>query len=513
VRGHPDIAVDLGTTNTLVYVRGRGIVLSEPSLVAVRTETRRVCAVGADAEQLLGRSVGSMTGFRPIRNGVITDFDLAVEMLQRFIRKACRRRRVHPHLLVAGVPTGATSVERRAVQEACLAAGVRDTRLIEEPMAAAIGAGLPVADPAGSLVVDFGGGTTEVALISLGEMVVWQSIRHGAEQLDEAIVRYLKREREVLISEQVAEEVKILIGSVFPADQDARVEVSSFDTRSALPKTSVLTSEEIRGALERPITRIIDTVKETLGRTPPELASDIMDRGIMLTGGGSLLKGLPERLREETQMPAYVAELPLTCVAAGSGAWLEERGQERGQVPPALGVSGPVTEPDRRALSSRRARTARPPLEVQTPRRVSDAGHTTPGAPAPASGRETAEEVIARAGADADAMLQRAARQARETLEAAQVDATETRKSAEREADQIRADARRQSEEMLASANSASSQLARDAEAMLREWRRLMGDARVAGEQLITVGERRLLERLREVSARRRSQAWRRRRR
>jgi rod shape-determining protein MreB and related proteins len=334
VRAHADIAVDLGATNTLVYVRGSGIVLCEPSLVAVDTQTNVVRAVGIDAERLLGRGVGSTTGVRPTRNGVITDFDLTVEMLRRFIRKACRSRWPHPRTAVMSVPSGASIVERRAVEEACLAAGVRHAYLIQEPMAAAIGAGLPVTEAAGSMVVDVGGDTTEVAVISLGEIVAWQSIRAGGEAFDEAIAKHLKRERELVIGQEVAEEVKLQVGSVFPDDEDLRVEVRGCDTRSSLPKTAVLTTEEIRGALERPVARIVDAVKQTLGRTPPQLASDLMDRGMILAGGGSLLRGLAERLRQETQMPAHVAELPLTCVAAGSGAWLEELKDQRVRKPP-----------------------------------------------------------------------------------------------------------------------------------------------------------------------------------
>jgi rod shape-determining protein MreB and related proteins len=247
-----DIAVDLGTTNTLVYVRGGGIVLSEPSLVAVESRTGDLRAIGIEAERLLEREAGSMSGARRLRDGVITDFDVAAEMLRRFIQKACRSRRAHPRIVVVGVPSGATGVEKRAVEEACLSAGARHAYLIEEPLAAAIGAGLPVAEAAGSLVVDIGGGTSEVALISLGEIVAWQSIRVGGDELDEAIIKHLNREHGLLIRQRTAEEAKLQIGSAFPNGGDVRVEVRGCDTRSALPKTVVLRSEEIRAALERP---------------------------------------------------------------------------------------------------------------------------------------------------------------------------------------------------------------------------------------------------------------------
>ena len=325
-----EIAVDLGTANTLVYVRGRGIVLAEPSLVAVKPGTRDVRAVGIRAERLLEREAGPITGVRPLRDGVISDFDLAAEMLKRFSGEVCGSPRAHPRMVV-GVPSGATCVARRAVEEACLRARASEVCVIEEPLAAAIGAGLPVAEAVGSLVVDIGGGITEVALISLGEIVAWQSIPVGGDALDEAIIKHLKREHGLLISQRTAEKVKRGIGSAFPNGEDAGVEVRACDARSAQPKTAMLTSEEVRGALERHVARIVEAVKEMLGRTPPELSSDILDRGIVLAGGGALLKGLEERLRQETQIPAQVAEFPLTCVAVGSGAWLKELHDGRSQ--------------------------------------------------------------------------------------------------------------------------------------------------------------------------------------
>src|SRR5271157_3863770 len=310
--GGRDMAVDLGTANTLVYVRGRGIVLSEPSVVAIDSRTGEVHAVGIEAKRMLGRTPGTIQAIRPLKDGVIADFDVTEEMLRHFIQKVHQNRWAHPRVVVC-VPSGVTGVEKRAVEEACLSAGARTAYLIEEPMAAAIGAGLPVGEPTGSMVVDIGGGTSEVAVISLGGIVVSQSIRVGGDEMDEAIINYAKREYKLLIGQQTAEELKLEIGSACVMAEELQAEIRGRDMVAGLPKTVVLTSEEIRQALEEP-----------LDRTPPELASDIMDRGIMLAGGGSLLQGLDERLREETQMPAHLAESPLTCVAVGSGRSLEE---------------------------------------------------------------------------------------------------------------------------------------------------------------------------------------------
>jgi len=314
--GGRDMAVDLGTANTLVYVRGRGIVLSEPSVVAVDSRTGEVHAVGIEAKRMLGRTPGTISAIRPLKDGVIADFEVTEQMLRHFIQKVHQNRWAHPRVVVC-VPSGVTGVEKRAVEEACLSAGARQAYLIEEPMAAAIGAGLPVGEPTGSMVVDIGGGTSEVAVISLGGIVVSQSIRVGGDELDEAIINYVKREYKLLIGQQTAEELKLEIGSAFPMPEELQAEIRGRDMVSGLPKTVVLTIEE-------PVSQIIDAVKETLDRTPPELASDIMDRGIMLAGGGSLLQGIEERLRHETQMPAHLAESPLTCVAVGSGRSLEE---------------------------------------------------------------------------------------------------------------------------------------------------------------------------------------------
>jgi rod shape-determining protein MreB len=321
--GGRDMAVDLGTANTLVYVRGRGIVLSEPSVVAIDSRQGEVHAVGIEAKRMLGRTPGTISAIRPLKDGVIADFDVTEQMLRHFIQKVHQSRWAHPRVVVC-VPSGVTGVEKRAVEEACLSAGARQAYLIEEPMAAAIGAGLPVGEPTGNMVVDIGGGTSEVAVISLGGIVVSQSIRIGGDELDDAIINYVKREYKLMIGQQTAEEVKLEIGSAFPLAEEVQAEIRGRDLVSGLPKTVVLTSEEVRTALEEPVQQIVDAVKETLDRTPPELSADIMDRGIMLAGGGALLQGLDERLRDETQMPAHLAESPLTCVAVGSGRSLEE---------------------------------------------------------------------------------------------------------------------------------------------------------------------------------------------
>jgi rod shape-determining protein MreB and related proteins len=317
------MAVDLGTANTLVYVRGRGIVLSEPSVVAIDHRTGEVHAVGAEAKRMLGRTPGTISAIRPLKDGVIADFDVTEQMLRHFIRKVSNNRWAHPRVVIC-VPSGVTGVEKRAVEEATYSAGARWTGLIEEPMAAAIGAGLPVAEPTGNMIVDIGGGTSEVAVISLGGIVVSQSIRVGGDELDEAIISYVKKEYKLLIGSQTSEEIKLEIGSANPLPTEEQAEIRGRDLVTGLPKTIVLSSDEVRTALEEPVLAIIDAIKATLDKTPPELASDIMDRGIMLAGGGSLLQGLAERLRNETQMPVHLAESPLTCVAVGSGKYLEE---------------------------------------------------------------------------------------------------------------------------------------------------------------------------------------------
>jgi len=321
--GGSDVAIDLGTANTLVYVRGRGIVLSEPSVVAVDQRTGEVHAVGSEAKRMLGRTPGTIAAIRPLKDGVIADFDVTEEMLRHFIQKVHQGRFAHPRVVVC-VPSGVTEVEKRAVVEACVSAGAKQAYLIEEPMAAAIGSGLPVGEPTGSMVVDIGGGTSEMAVISLGGIVVSKSIRVAGDEFDDAIVNYVKRDYKVLIGAQTAEEVKVQIGSACPLGEELQAEIRGRDLVSGLPKTVVLTSEEIRAALEEPLQQILGAVRETLDQTPPELASDIMDRGIMLAGGGSLMKGLVDRIRNETQMPVHLAESPLFCVAIGSGRSLEE---------------------------------------------------------------------------------------------------------------------------------------------------------------------------------------------
>jgi rod shape-determining protein MreB len=321
--GGRDIAVDLGTANTLVYVRGRGIVLSEPSVVAIDQSTGDVYAVGLEAKRMLGRTPGSISAIRPLKDGVIADFDLTEGMLRHFIQKVHQGRFSHPRVVVC-VPSGVTGVEKRAVEEATLSAGARQAYLIEEPMAAAIGAGLPVGEPTGNMIVDIGGGTSEVAVISLGGIVVSQSLRVGGDEMDEAIINYLKREYKLLIGQQTAEEIKLEVGSAFELKEELQAEVRGRDMLTGLPNTVILSSEEVRQALEEPIAQIIDAIKVTLDKTPPELSGDLMDRGIVLAGGGALLRSLDQRIRQETHMPTHLAESPLTSVAVGAGRSLEE---------------------------------------------------------------------------------------------------------------------------------------------------------------------------------------------
>src|SRR6476620_11609317 len=325
------------TDTTLVYVRGRGIVLSEPSVVAIDQRTGDVHAVGVEAKRMLGRTPGTISAIRPLKDGVIADFDVTEQMLRHFIQKVHQHRFAHPRVIVC-VPSGVTGVEKRAVEDATLAAGARQAYLIEEPMAAAIGAGLPVGEPTGNMIVDIGGGTTEVAVISLGGIVVSQSLRVGGDEMDEASINHIKREYKLLIGQQTAEEIKLEVGSAHPLKEEVQAEVRGRDMLTGLPKTVILSSEEVRHALEDPVLQIIDAIKSTLDKTPPELAADIMDRGIVLAGGGALLQGLDQRLRHETHMPMHLAESPLTCVAVGSGRSLEEfevihRSQRKGRKP------------------------------------------------------------------------------------------------------------------------------------------------------------------------------------
>lgn len=319
-----DMGIDLGTANTLVYVRGKGIVLNEPSVVAIQNDTKTVLSVGEDAKKMIGRTPGNIVAIRPMKDGVIADFDVTQSMLKYFIKKAYSKKTVIQPRVVVCVPSGVTEVEKRAVEEAALQAGAREAYLIEEPMAAAIGAGLPVEEPAGSMVVDIGGGTTEVAIISLGGIVTAKSIRVGGDELDESIVQYIKREYSLMIGERTAEEVKVTIGSAFPKSKEEKMLVRGRDLVSGLPKTLEITSSEIMDALREPVGQIIEAIKYTLEKTPPELAADIMEMGIMLTGGGALLDGLDKLVRKETGMPVQIAEEPLDCVVMGTGKTIEE---------------------------------------------------------------------------------------------------------------------------------------------------------------------------------------------
>ena len=319
-----DMGVDLGTANTLVYVRRQGIVLREPSVVAKRLGDGQVLAVGAEANRMIGRTPGDIVATRPLRDGVIADFDTTAQMLAYFIRKAANGRMWIRPRIVVGIPSGCTEVEKRAVIDATIQAGARDAYLIEEPMAAAIGAGLPVSEPVGSMVVDIGGGTTEVAVIALGGIVTSRSIRIGGDEMDEAIVQYSRRAYNLLIGERSAEEIKIAIGSAFPGREENAVDVRGRDLVSGLPRTVRMTSGEIREAMAEPVQAIVEAVKQTLERTPPELAADIVDRGIILAGGGALLRGMDRLLAEETGMPVSLTEDPLAAVVMGTGKALEE---------------------------------------------------------------------------------------------------------------------------------------------------------------------------------------------
>ena len=319
-----DMAVDLGTANTLVYVRGRGIVLNEPSVVAINQNTGGILAVGLEAKRMIGRTPGNIVAIRPLKDGVIADFDTTERMLRYFIQKVHKRRHLAKPRLVVCVPSGITGVEQRAVKDAGYAAGARKVYIIEEPMAAAIGAGLPIHEPTGNMVVDIGGGTTEVAVISLGGIVTAQSIRVGGDEMDQAIITWVNKEYSLLLGERTAEEIKMAIGSAFQTPGEPDAEIRGRDLVSGLPKTIVVSAEEIRRAIDEPVNAIIDAVKSTLDKCPPELSGDIMDRGIVLTGGGAMLRGLDERLRYETGMPIHITEHPLDAVVMGSGKCVED---------------------------------------------------------------------------------------------------------------------------------------------------------------------------------------------
>jgi rod shape-determining protein MreB len=317
-----DMAVDLGTANTVITVLGRGIVLNEPSVVAISVNDGRLLAVGTEAKRMIGRTPAHIQAVRPLKDGVIADFEICEKMLRYFIHKVHQRRWVKPRIVIC-VPSGITGVEQRAVQEAAQFAGARKAYIIEEPMAAAIGAGLPVHEPTGNMIVDIGGGTTEVAVISLGGIVISQSVRVGGDELDEAIINYIKKEYSLALGERTAEEVKIALGSAWPLQEELHAEIRGRDLVTGLPKTILTSTEEIREAIEEPVSAIVDAVKTTLDKTPPELAADIMEKGIVLAGGGALLHGIDARLQHETGMPIVIAPNPLHCVAIGSGQSLE----------------------------------------------------------------------------------------------------------------------------------------------------------------------------------------------
>ena len=320
-----DIAIDLGTANTLVFVKGKGIVIREPSVVAVSVSSKpaKVVAVGNQAKEMIGRTPGSITAMRPLRDGVIADFDITTEMLRKFIQKAMGASFFAKARVVVCVPSGVTEVERRNVHDVAIEAGAKYVSLIEEPMAAAIGAGLPVSEAIGSMVVDIGGGTAEVAVIALGDIVTSRSVRVAGDTLDAAIVQFIKKKYNLLIGERTAEEIKIKIGSAVPYEGEGKMEVKGRNLLDGLPKTVTVTSEEVREALDDPVNQILDAIKATLEKTPPELSADIIDHGIMLTGGGALLRGLDKRIADETGMPVIVADAPLDCVADGAGIYLE----------------------------------------------------------------------------------------------------------------------------------------------------------------------------------------------
>jgi len=319
-----DIGIDLGTANTLVYVKDRGIVLREPSVVAIQQGSNCVLAVGEEAKRMLGRTPGNIVAIRPMKAGVIADFEVTEAMLRYFIRKAHNRKWVVRPRIIISVPSGITEVEKRAVKDSATHAGAREVYLIEEPMAAAIGVGLPVQEPAGNMIVDMGGGTTEVAIISLAGIVLSRSVRVGGDEMDEAIVQYLKRVYNLMIGERTAEEIKIQIGSAYPLNEEVSMEVKGRDLVAGLPKTLTITSEEIREALQEPVSAIIEAIRITLERCPPELSSDLVDRGLVLAGGTSQLRGMDKLIAEQTGLPVHVAEDPVSAVAEGTGVVLHE---------------------------------------------------------------------------------------------------------------------------------------------------------------------------------------------
>lgn len=319
-----DMAVDLGTASTLIYMKGKGIVLNEPSVVTIETHSKKILAVGEEAKRMVGRTPGNLKAIRPMREGVIADFDMAEQMLRYFIRKVHKGGTLFRPRIIIGVPSRITQVEQRAVKESAELAGAREVYLIEEPVAAAIGAGLPITEPSGNMVVDIGGGTTDIAVISLGGIVYSESVRVAGDQIDAAILNHLKREYSLLIGEHMAERIKMEIGSAYPLKDKKQMAVKGRDLVSGIPRTILIDDTEIREALEDCVTTIISAIRQALEHTPPELSGDIIDRGIVLTGGGSLLQGLDDRLREETSLPIVTVDDPLTSVVLGVGKTLEE---------------------------------------------------------------------------------------------------------------------------------------------------------------------------------------------
>lgn len=318
-----DIGIDLGTSNTLVYVKGEGVVLCEPSVVAIQKDTTNVLAVGEEAKRMLGKTPGSIVAIRPMKSGVIADFEITEQMLRYFIRKVHRRKTfIRPRIVVA-VPSGITEVEKRAVKDSAYHAGAREVYLIDEPRAAAIGVGLPVQEPAGNMIIDIGGGTTEVAVISLSDEVCAHTIRSGGDEMDEAIISYLKKTYNLMIGEISAENIKIKIGSAYPLEEEMTMEVKGRDLVAGLPKILTISSEEVREAMQEPIAAILEVIKTTLEQTPPELSADLIDRGLILAGGGALLRGIDKLISEETGLPVHMADDPLTAIALGTGKVLE----------------------------------------------------------------------------------------------------------------------------------------------------------------------------------------------
>jgi len=319
-----DLAIDLGTANILIYIKGKGIVCSEPSVVAINNDTKEVLAVGSEAKSMLGRTPANIVAIRPMKDGVIANFEVTEKMLRYFIQKVNKRKSIVRPRIVICVPSGVTQVEKRAVKDSAIQAGAREVYLIEEPMAAAIGSGLPIQEPCGNMIVDIGGGTTEVAVISLSGIVYANSVRVGGDEMDEAIVNYIKRKYNLLIGISTAEQIKIKIGSAFDLEENMNIEIKGRDLVNGIPKTIEVTDLEIREALEEAVSKIVEAVKVALEKTPPELAADIVDRGIVLTGGGALLKGIDKRLSVETGLPILISDDPLTAVALGAGKALDE---------------------------------------------------------------------------------------------------------------------------------------------------------------------------------------------